>query len=157
MSNNNNNNLIPMCCVGLILIVAPLVQQPKKTISADAQGIINVEFRIVIEDIVESKSGLTMCKMTVKETGKQVIGPCKSTEGTELQVGYTYTISRASFDGSFININKAMAAEAPLRWEVVETYVKARTPLMVIRNGDVQKIVGNNEGHSIGSFVSINQ
>ena len=149
------SNVIPYLCVGLLVVVAPIMQQPKKAISADAQGIVNTEFRIVVENIVESKSGLTMCKMRVKETDKQVIGPCKTTEGTELQVGYTYTVSRAGFDGSFINVNRAMAAEAPLKWQVIRTYTAARTPLMVVSNGNVEKIVGNNEGHTVGSFVTL--
>lgn len=151
----SKTNIITWLSIGLIGIVAPMMQQPKKAISADTQGVVNTEFRIVVEDIVESKSGLTMCKMTVKENDKQVIGPCKTTEGTNLEVGYTYTVSKAKFDGSFISINKAMAAEAPLKWQVKETYVRARTPLMVVSNGSVEKIVGNDEGHTVGSFVSI--
>jgi hypothetical protein len=151
----SNINLITWLSVGLIGVIAPLMQQPSKTISSNAQGVVNTEFRLIVEDIVESKSGLTMCKMLVKETDKQVIGPCESTEGTKLQVGFTYTVSKASFDGSFISINKAMAAEAPLKWQVKETYVRARTPLMLVSNGSVEKIVGNNEGHTVGSFVSL--
>ena len=153
----SNINLITWLSVGLIGVIAPLMQQPSKTISSNAQGIVNTEFRLIVEDIVESKSGLTMCKMLVKETDKQVIGPCESTEGTKLQVGFTYTVSKASFDGSFISINKAMAAEAPLKWQVIRTYTAARTPLMVVSNGNVEKIVGNNEGHVVGSFVSLQQ
>lgn len=152
---SNSNNVIPMLGLGLVLLIAPLMQQPKKSISSDANGVINTEFKLVVNNIVESKSGLAMCKMTVEETSKQVVGPCETTEGTKLQVGFTYTIHRAKFDGTFVSINKAVAPEAPSKWEVISTYVAARTPLMIVRNGGVEKVVGNNEDHVVGSFVSI--
>ena len=152
---SNSNNVIPMLGLGLVLLIAPLMQQPKKSISSDANGVINTEFKLVVNNIVESKSGLTMCKMTVKDIDKQVVGPCETTDGTKLHVGYTYTVNRAKIDGTFITINSALAAESPVKWEVISTYVAARTPLMIVRNGGVEKIVGNNEGHVVGSFVSI--
>jgi len=131
------------------------MQQPTKVVSKDTQGVVNTQFRIVIDNIVESKSGLTMCKMTVKDIDKQVVGPCETTDGTKLQVGYTYTVNRAKFDGNFITINSAIAAESPIKWEVISTYVAARTHLMIVKNGGVEKVVGNNEGHVVGSFVTI--
>ena len=151
----SESKFLPLLGLGLICVIAPLMQQPTKVMSKDTQGVVNTQFRLVIDNIVESKSGLTMCKMTVKDTDKQVVGPCETTDGTKLQVGYTYTVNRAKIDGTFITINSALAAESPVKWEVISTYVAARTPLMIVRNGGVEKIVGNNEGHVVGSFVSI--
>jgi hypothetical protein len=151
----SKSNFIPLLGLGLICVIAPLMQQPTKVMSKDTQGVVNTQFRLVIDNIVESKSGLAMCKMTVKDTDKQVVGPCETTDGTKLQVGYTYTVNRAKFDGTFISINSAIAAESPIKWEVTSTYVAARTPLMIVRNGGVEKVVGNNEDHVVGSFVSI--
>ena len=150
------SNVIPIICVGMLVIVAPLLKQQSNKITDKSEGVINSEFVITVEDKLESKNGLANCKFLIKDLNKQVMGPCKTTSDLELVVGSTYTINRAKLDGGFISINKAQLLNSSLKWEVVETFVRARTPLMKIKNGEIEKLVGNESGYSVGDLVSSN-
>lgn len=148
------DKVVPCICVGLIFIVAPMLKQPSVAMSKNVKGVVNTEFTITVDDVVVSNSGIRNCKMTIVDISTSVIGPCATTDGTKLAVGNTYKVSRAKIDKGFIVVNAAKDMGGPLRWEVVDTYVTARTPLMKIKNGDKEKVVGNNSNYAVGSFVT---
>lgn len=153
-----NNPIIPIGCLLLLFVVAPIIQQPKTKLDNNfKEGVINSEFVVDVQDINISKSsGLTTCTMFISNISKQLVGPCITTNNNKLVVGHKYLVTRAVIKNSNISINNAKDLGSGVKWQVVETYVKARTPLMKISDGVNEKVVGNDKGLIVGSYVDVN-
>ena len=151
------NNIIPFICIGMLVIVAPIIQQPKTVVDKNMkQGVINSEFVLNVTNMTTSNSGFISCSMNIKELDREVIGPCSTTSGLKLIVGHTYLVQRAKIEDTNISVNEAKDMGSGTKWRVKETYVRARTPLMTITddNGN-ERIVGNNDGLPVGSYVNV--
>jgi hypothetical protein len=143
-------------CIGLILCGPVIFKEGKKEgLKSDYKDGVVGGFNVVVNDIKQSNSGFNTCISYIKNIDKQVVGPCVTSDGIKLKVGYTYTVERAIIKGDLLSISKVVNSdgESGVKMKVVSTFVRARTPLMELEDG---RIVGNNDGIKVGEYVSVN-
>ena len=145
--------VIPL--VGLLcVLIAPIIGANRSTSISNNivhTTVVNKDFTVKVNDINKSDNGFVTCKFYVEVIGKEMVGPCSTTEGLRLDVGRTYTVNNAVIDKDFISINKAKLIAGMIRRQVISVYHVGWTRVAKLDNGEV--IGGDNV--AIGDWISI--
>jgi hypothetical protein len=147
-----------LCLAGLVLAPALVKQEPKAYSVTDTGVVISTDFVLKVMDVNTSGNGFVYCKFYNERTNSMFIGPCSTTDNVKLLVGAKYNVTKSNISnggggGNTISINKAELIEGGgARLKVVATFVRARTSLAELENG---QIIGG-ENLSVGDLVIVN-
>jgi hypothetical protein len=140
----------------IALIVAPLFNSNinKQVLTENSKGVINnTDIILTVTNKGVSNSGFEYCNFIVeKPIQKTYIGPCNTTNNTQLSVGFSYNVTKLDVkEGGLLSINKAVEIDNKTKIQVVEIKFLAGTKVAKLSNGNIVS-ASNVE---VGDWVSV--
>ena len=142
-------------CIGALL-VAPMFNNNnnKQVLTDNSKGVINnTDVILTVTNKGVSNSGFEYCNFIVESPiQKTYIGPCTTTNNTQLRVGWTYNVTKLDVkEGGLISINKAVKIDNKTKLQVIKIKFLAGTKVAELSNGNIVS-ASNVE---VGDWVSI--
>lgn len=149
------SKLMFVICIGALL-VAPLFNNNtnKQVLTENSKGVINnTDVILTVTNKGVSSSGFKYCNFIVESPiQKTYIGPCSTTNNTQLSVGFSYNVTKLEVkEGGLISINKAVEIDNKTKLQVVEIKFLAGTKVAKLSNGNI--VSANNV--EVGDWVSV--
>ena len=156
MSSRKEPSKLMFWLCGIALVVAPMFNSNinKQVLTDNSKGVINnTNVILTVTSKGVSSSGFEYCNFIVESPiQKTYIGPCTTTNNTQLRVGWTYNVTKLDVkEGGLISINKAVEIDNKTKLQVVEIKFLAGTKVAKLSNGNI--VSANNV--AVGDWVSV--